>query len=42
MIMEVRKKDHDIDDVMGMMHAEAISWFSKEKIESKQANDGGK
>ena len=34
------EKDHDIDDVMGMMHAEAISWFGKEKIEGKQADDG--
>ena len=38
-MIEVRKKDQDIDDIMGMIHAEAVSWFGEEKIEGEQADD---
>ena len=33
------EKDDDIDDIMGMIHGEAVSWFSEEKIEGEQADD---
>jgi hypothetical protein len=36
------EKDDHIDDVMGMMHSEAISRLGKEKIEGEQADDGRK
>ena len=33
------EKDHNIDDVMGMIHGEAVLWLREEKIEGEQAND---